>query len=169
MQRFARYKTEAARAYDLSLHCLRTLKKIQLDEQRWQFHIDSQKQKLAIHIERFELSKQRHQQATIVEEDLPPLTDPPAPPPDQNGVGQTLYIGVEKGKTIIYETTPSNADIRHLLNEDSRISRTYNFVGSVPPEYQHLLAGESYEFGKSTRIYKTYNFEDWIGLVERET
>ncbi len=169
---FARYKTEAARAYDRALHCLKTIKKLHSDEERWKFYLQSQKEKLAILIERFELSKQRQQaeaEPAPVEE-APPLADPPPPPEAaaakaENTVGQTVFIGVEDGKTIIYDTRPSNDDLRPLITEDTEISRTYNFVGSVPSEYQHLVTPEAYTFGKSTCIHKTYNFEEWSKLT----
>ncbi len=171
---FARYKTEAARAYDRSLHCLKTIKKLHSDEERWKFYLTSQKEKLAIHIERFELSKQRQKQAAEPppappEEKAPPQADPPPPEtPAENTVGQTLFIGVENGQTIIYDTRPSNDDLRALINEQTEISRTYNFVGSVPSEYQHLVTPEAYTFGKSTCIHKTYNFEEWSSQVASE-
>jgi hypothetical protein len=174
MTLFARYKTEAARAYDRSLHCLKTLKKLHRDDDRWQSHLDTQKKKLAIHIERFELSKQRKQQqqqtvAVSSEEppvEAPPLAEPPPPPPAPNAVGQTLFIGVENGQTVVYDTRPSNADLRLLVKEDTTISRTYNFVGSVPSEYRHLVTGEAYTFGKSTCVHKAYTFQEWSKLAE---
>ena len=178
MTRFARYKTEAARSYDRSLHCLRTIKKLHSDEQRWQLHLESAKKKLEFDIERFEMAKQRHNERTVPiintgddEEDLPDLTNPPAPPssaPAPNAAGQTLYLGIEKGKTVIFETTPSNADLRQNLQADQQVCRTYNFVGKVPPEYQHLVTSEAYTFGASTCVHKLYTFKDWSDLTVTE-
>jgi hypothetical protein len=166
---FARYKTEAARAYDRSLHCLKTIKKLHSDEERWKFYLLSQKEKLAIHIERFEIyKKKQNERMAKEEEDLDPLTDPPPPPPAEHSVGQTLFIGTEKGKTVIDETTPSNDDLRKILTPDHKVSRTYNFIGSVPAEYQHLVTSEAYTFGKSTCIHKTYTFEEWSSQVASE-
>ncbi len=166
---FARYKTEAARAYDRSLHCLKTIKKLHSDEERWKFYLTSQKEKLAIHIERFEIYKKKQNERMVnEEEDLDPLTDPPPPPPAEHSVGQTLFIGTDKGKTIIYETTPSNDDLRKILTPDHKVIRTYNFIGAVPAEYQHLVTSEAYTFGKSTCIHKTYTLEEWSKQIESE-
>ena len=166
---FARYKTEAARAYDRSLHCLKTIKKLHSDEERWKFYLQSQKEKLAILIERFELSKQRTTASSSAGRRGAPLTDPPPPPQQQpeNTVGQTVFIGVENGKTIIYDTTPSNDDLRPL------ITRTQNqphlqLHRRRPAEYQHLVTSEAYTFGKSTCIHKTYTFEEWSSQIASE-
>ena len=179
MTRFHRYKTEASRAYERSLYALKAIKKIQREEERWQAHLDVQKKKLALQIERFEFFKQRAAEnavakaaATTAPAEEPPPPDfatPPEPPPTQNSVNQTLYVGEEKGQAVIYETTPTNAALRESLTPNTNINRTYNFVGSVPADCQHLITDDAYKFGKSTSINKTYSYEDWSNLAESES
>jgi hypothetical protein len=175
MTRFSRYKTEAARAYERSLHCLKAIKKLLSDGERWQFHLDAEKQKLAIHIERFEIWKERNVMPSLEDlEDLPddianpPEPEPPPPAKEEKSVSQTLFIGAENGESIIYETTPSNDALHHSITPNTKIVRTYNFVGSVPPDYQHLLTTDAHTFGKSTCIHKTYSFAEWKILTESE-
>ena len=175
MTRFNRYKTEASRAYERSLYCLKTIKKIQRDEERWQFHLEAEKTRIAILIERHEIFKARYTAPPFDPDEMPPdfgeeqgeataaaspdSTNPseensanppePPPPPSRESVGQTLFVGVEKGKSVIYETTPSNADLRNSITPNTQIVRTYNFVGSVPPDYQHLLTADAYSSAKA--------------------
>jgi len=171
LQRFDRYKTEAARAYQRSLKNLQTIQKMARDEQRWQHQFASEKQKLAIHVERFELLKQR-----AAAKQSPPTAPPPAPDlppfgaPTIPGLAQTLYIGFEDDDvtTKIFEVTPSNEELRAVLSVDDQVTRTYYFVGGVPPEYQYLVTSDAIAWGQTTCVKKIYSFDDWLALASNE-
>src|SRR3984885_7487056 len=103
MNLFDRYKTAAARAYSRSLKDLQTIQKMARDEQRWQHQLETQKQKLSLDVERFELAKQKEtrliakgdakkSEAAPVTPDLP-LPSPIATSSVTAGIHQTLFIG----------------------------------------------------------------------------
>jgi hypothetical protein len=58
---FDRYVTTADRALTRALQKLQLIHKMARYDQRWQFQLEKEKQKLAIHVERFELAKQREE------------------------------------------------------------------------------------------------------------
>jgi hypothetical protein len=155
------------------------------DEQRWQHQLETEKQKLAIHVERFNLFKKKQTPPVpdfaIEEEEEeaePPVSaegqsdvddgQHASPSPIQISIAQTLFIGLENGATVVYEITPSNAKLRRTLTEDHQVIRTYNFVGAVPPEYQHLLTPDAVTWGKSTSVQKTLSFDEWDQLTAAE-
>jgi hypothetical protein len=90
---------------------------------------------------------------------------PPQPAAASPAVAQTVYIGTEQGKTVVFEVTPSNAQLRRTLTEDQNVLRTYNFVGVVPAEYQHLITPDAVTWGKSTSVKKIYSFAEWQKLA----
>ena len=182
MNLFDRYKTAAARAYTRSLKDLQTIQKMARDEQRWQHQLAMQKQKLSLDVERWELAKQREARLTAkseakaaqkeeaaIEAELPIAAAlPPIPIPTQTGIHQTLYIGYEDDITTIYEITPSNGQIRRRISEGGQVTRTYNFVGGVPPAYEHLITPDALRHGASTSVRKTLSFDEWNRLAESE-
>jgi hypothetical protein len=153
MELLDRYRTTAARAYSRSLNDLYKLKKQKTNEDRRRQHFELQKRRFDLDLERFNLAKDIPQAAVEL---------PPGP-----GLAQILYIGVENKKTVVYEVTPSNTLIRRNLNESAYVVRTYNFVGAVPPEYQHLITPDAVSCGKSTTVKKTYSFAEWSALVAK--
>ena len=180
MELLDRYRTTAARAYSRSLNDLYKLKKQKTNEDRWRQHFELQKRRFDLDLERFNLAKEK---AVQKQKQTPP------PEPEQNidweaeldksfpipeaavelppgpSLVQTLYIGVENKRTVVYEVTPSNTQIRRNLSESAYVIRTYNFVGAVPPEYQHLITPNAVSWGKSTMVKKTYSFAEWSALV----
>jgi len=173
MHLFDRYQTTAARAYSRCLKDLQTIRKIANDDQRWQLQLESQKQKLAIDVDRWNLLKQKEQAKATPP---PPLQEEeyeePAfhlPNPLQTvGIEQTLYIGIDYGATVIFEITPSNDQLRASISETDQILRTYNFVGAVPSEYQHLITADAITWGKSTCVQKLYSHQEWSALTKAE-
>ncbi len=149
---FDRYKTEAARACARSLKNLQIIQKMARDEQKWQLHLAKQKETFAPDFERW------REQANQPEE----------PPPAEPVNKQTLYIGLEKGRETLYETTPTNAQLRPRLLPTDQITRVYNFVGGVPPKYEYLITPDAYRHGSSTSVQKIYSFEEWNNLVATE-
>jgi hypothetical protein len=94
------------------------MKKMARDDQRWQHQLEMQKQRFALDVERFELTKQKEArliakgdakktEATPVTPDLP-LPSPIAASSVTAGIHQTLFIGYENDVTTVYEITPSN-------------------------------------------------------------
>jgi hypothetical protein len=152
-----RYKTEASRAHARSLKNLQTIKKIARDDQRWQHQLEIQKQRLAIHLERFALLKAKSQ--------TPPK--PPTPASDSQ-ITQTVYIGFEDGVTTHFETTPTNSQLRRRISESDNIVRTYNFIGGVPPAYEHLVTPDAYHEGAITSVRQTLSFADWQTVIADE-
>jgi hypothetical protein len=151
-----RYRTTAARAYTRSLKDLQTIKKISRDDQRWQQLLETHKQKFAIEAERF---KQRQQK--VSEEETTPLPTPA-------GIEQTLYIGTDNDATVVFEVTPTNEQLLPTLTENDKVLRTYNFVGAVPTEYQHLVTPDAVTWGKSTSVQRILTFDDWKRLIQTE-
>jgi hypothetical protein len=175
-----RYRTTAARAYTRSLRDLQFIQKLHHDTERWKLQLESEKQKLAIHLERFEILKKQkqHEEANETDADLEEFLNlvgdtpsPVGPIPDtvhspSKTVQQTLFIGYENNNTVVYEVTPSNDKIRNIATEDHLITRTYNFVGAVPPEYEGLIGPNAVKWGKSTSVEKTYSLDDWQNLAD---
>jgi len=152
MHLFDRYKTEAARAANRSLKNLQIMQKMARDEQKWQLHLAKQKETFAPDLECWQ------QQADKQEE----------PVPSEPAVKQTVYIGLENGRARHYETTPTNTQLRLRLLPTDQITRVYNFVGGVPPKYEHLITPDAYRNGSSTSVQKIYTFEEWNNLVATE-
>ena len=152
LHRFDRYKTEAARAYTRSLKNLQTMQKMERDEEKWQQQLAREKEKLAADVERWQHLKDKEQ-----------------PPPEETGPQQTVYISYEDGLEEHHETSPTNDQLRRTISKSDRITRTYNFVGGVPPSYKHLLTtGAVWTRGSSTSITQTYSHEEWTQLVTKE-
>ena len=145
------------------------LKKQKTNEDRWRQHFELQKRRFDLDLERFNLAKAKPEPEPDIDWDaelaaaIPIPTEPP-PPPSAGHIAQTLYIGVENKQTIVYEVTPSNAQLRRTLRESDHVIRTYNFVGAVPPEYQDLITPDAVSWGKSTSVQKTYTFKEWSAL-----
>jgi hypothetical protein len=184
MELLDRYRTTAARAYSRSLNDLYKLKKQKTNEDRWRQHFELQKRRFDLDLERFNLAKTKRQK----QEQPPPAPEPdidwdkeldeafpipvaPTPPPTTPGPSaeQTLYIGTEQGKTVVFEVTPSNEKLRRTLSADQNVLRTYNFVGAVPTEYKHLITPEAVSWGKSTSVKKIYSFSEWQELAKSAT
>jgi hypothetical protein len=177
MELLDRYRTTAARAYSRSLNDLYKLKKQKTNEDRWRQHFELQKRRFDLDLERFNLAKTKRQPAAPPEPEpevdwdaelaaaIPIPTEPAAPPPPGH-IAQTLYIGTEQGKTVIFEVTPSNEKLRRTLSADQNVLRTYNFVGAVPAEYQHLVTPDAISWGKSTSVKKIYSFSEWQELAK---
>ncbi len=177
MELLDRYRTSAARAFSRSLRDLSNCKKMKHDEQRWQQNLELQKQKFALQIERFNLSK------TKQEPEPPPVNRhdsfdddieagevpvPDSPPPSPGSVTQELYIGLEGGKTVVYEVTPSNDQLRGRLSESDHVTRIYHFIGGVPREYEDLITPDAVKWGKSTIVTKLLEFWEWQDLADLE-
>jgi hypothetical protein len=178
MELLDRYRTTAARAYSRSLNDLYKLKKQKTNEDRWRQHFELQKRRFDLDLERFNLAKakrQKQEQPPPAEPEpdidwdaelaaaIPIPTEPAAPPPSGH-IAQTLYIGVENEQTIVYEVTPTNTQLRRTLRGSDHVIRTYNFVGTVPPEYEDLITPDAVTWGKSTSVQKTYSFTEWSAL-----
>jgi hypothetical protein len=189
MELLDRYRTTAARAYSRSLNDLYKLKKQKTNEDRWRQHFELQKRRFDLDLERFNLAKEK----AMRKKSPPPEPEPAEPGPNIDwekdldellpilaaatpptlaasvpSLAQTVNIGVEKGKTIVYERTPSNAQLRRTLREGHWVLRTYNFVGSVPPEYKHLITEAAVSWGKSTSVQNLYSFKEWSALIANE-
>jgi hypothetical protein len=148
---FDRYKTEAARAYSRSLRNLQTIQKMTRDDQRWQHQLTKEKQKLA------------------TPQTQPPPPPKPTPAPD-SPIEQTVYIGFEDGVTTLYETTPTNEQLRPRISESDQILRTYNFIGPVSAAYQHLLKGDNiYREGAITSVHQKLTAAAWKELANSES
>ena len=184
MELLDRYRTTAARAYSRSLNDLYKLKKQKTNEDRWRQHFELQKRRFDLDLERFNLAKEKatHKKSPPSEpepepdidwekelDELLPIPVAPTPPPTTPGrsAEQTLYIGTEQGKTVVFEVTPSNEKLRRTLSADQNVLRTYNFVGAVPAEYQHLITPEAVSWGKSTSVKKIYSFQEWSSLASK--
>jgi hypothetical protein len=174
---FDRYTTSAERALHRALQSLQLIQKMAHDEQRWQQQFESQKQKLAIHVERFELAKAKSTAALAAkqaQEERKKAEGPPKPEPFVSIHSripfnhQTLYIGYEGGITTLYETSPTNEQMRDRLVETDHVTRTYNFVGGVPPEYRHLITPDSYRSGSSTSTNQKLTYAEWTELTAKE-
>jgi len=186
MELLDRYRTTAARAYSRSLNDLYKLKKQKTNEDRWRQHFELQKRRFDLDLERFNLAKEKaaRKKSPPPEPDpepdidwekeldellpIPAAAKPPQPAAASPAVAQTIYIGTEQGKTIIFEVTPSNAQLRRTLREGHWVLRTYNFVGSVPPEYKHLITEAAVSWGKSTSVQNLYSFKEWSALIANE-
>jgi hypothetical protein len=178
----------AARAYSRSLNDLYKLKKQKVNEDRWRQHFELQKRRFDLDRERFNLAKEKAKS-----KQSPPPSEPAEPGPNIDwekeldellpilaaaapptlaasvpSLAQTVNIGVEKGKTIVYERIPSNAQLRRTLKEGHWVLRTYNFVGTVPPEYKHLITESAVSWGKSTSVQNLYTFKEWSSLAANE-
>jgi hypothetical protein len=124
------------------------------DEQKWQQQLAREKEKLAADVERWQHLKDKEQ---------------PPPEPEETGVQQILYISYEDGLEEHHETSPTNDQLRRTISKSDHITRTYNFVGGVPPSYKHLLTtGAVWTRGSSTAITKTYSYEEWTQLITKE-
>jgi hypothetical protein len=170
-----RYRTTAARAYTRSLRDLQFIQKLHHDTERWELQLESEKQKLATHLERFQiLQKQKErEEANETDDDLEDFLKlvgdakiPDSSHSPAKTVQQTLFIGYENNATVVYEVTPSNDKLRDIATDDHLIIRTYNFVGAVPPEYEGLIGPNAVKWGKSTSVQKTYSFDDWQNLAD---
>jgi hypothetical protein len=172
-----RYRTTAARAYTRSLRDLQFIQKLHHDTERWKLQLESEKQKLAVHLERFEmLKKQKAREETVDDlEDFLNLVGDASPavgpiPESAHSpaktLQQTLFIGYENDNTVFYEVTPSNEKLSSIATGDHLITRTYNFVGAVPPEFETLIDPTAVKWGKSTSVQKTYSFDDWQNLAD---
>jgi len=178
MELLDRYRTTAARAYSRSLRDLANCKKMKHDEQRWQQNLELQKQKFALQLERFNLSKKKQEaeppppanEHDSFDDDIEagdiPEADLHIPTP--GSVTQNLYIGLEGDRTVIYEVTPSNDQLRSQLTASDIVTRIYHFVGGVPPEYQHLITPDAAKWGKSTTVTKVMGFWNWRDLADLE-
>jgi hypothetical protein len=173
---FDRYTTTAERALYRALKNLQLIQKMAADEQRWRQHFESQKQKLAIHLERFELAKQREAQRALqqaAKAEKKKAEEPPKPEPFVSVRSttpfnhQTLYIGYENGVTTHYETTPTNDQMLGRLMETDHVVRTYNFLG-VPPEYKHLITPDAFRSGNSTSVAWKLTYAEWIEMTSKE-
>ena len=170
MELLDRYRTTAARAYSRSLNDLYKLKKTKANEDRWRQHFELQKRRFDLDLGRFNLAKAKPQPPPPAEPE-PELEDIPIPegaaeaPPPPGQIAQTLYIGVENKQATVYEVTPSNAELRRTLRPSDHVTRTYNFVGCVPPEYQDLITPDAVKWGKSTSVQKTYSYQEGLSLT----
>jgi len=81
MHLLERYKTQAARSHVRSLKTVQLIQKIARDEHRWRQQFEMQKQRLAIHVERFEFSKAKSAAAARAAEEKRKAAEPPKPEP----------------------------------------------------------------------------------------
>ena len=179
MQLFDRYRTEAARAATRSLKNLQTIQKMARDEQHWQQQLESEKQKLAIHVERWQLLKKQQQRASAAAdvaesfaEESPELqVDEPGP-----NIAQAVFVAVEKGVTEIFDIVPSNAQVERLIaaaasqspQPPTQITRTYIFAGRIPPEYEWLITQDWERTAEDQEIRKSLSLHDWRKLAATE-
>ena len=154
-----RYKTQAARSYQRSLRNVQTIQKISRDEQRWQHQLATEKQKFAIQLERWEKLR-----ALADEPELPAETVSA----QADGPQQTLYIGSVKGEAVLFETTPTNDQLRPRLRPTDVITRIYNFIGPVPAEFKHLDTPDAWREGASTSVQRRHTFAEWDQLTKSE-
>ena len=178
MELLDRYRTTAARAYSRSLRDLANCKKMKHDELRWQQNLELQKQKFALQLERFNLSKKKQQpdpeppptekhdtfDDDIDSGDIPDSDYVPTP----GSVTQDLYIGLEGDRVVTYEVTPTNDQLRSQLTASDSVTRIYHFIGGVPAEYQHLVTPDAATWGKSTTVTKAMGFWTWQDLADLE-
>jgi hypothetical protein len=194
---FERYVTTASRALTRAFNNVRHIRRDAQSEYRWQTHHEFQKERFALQRERFELAKQKEERLTArrdakelkqqkkeeeqiknttpalaLNNDFPPISAlvaaglTSAPSKFQ----QTLYIGFEDDDvtTVVYEVTPSNEKIREAISDEDQVTRVYNFVGGVPPEYKHLITPDAITWGASTSVTKIYSAEEWTSLADNE-
>jgi hypothetical protein len=146
---FDRYVTTADRALTRALQKLQFIHKMARDEQRWQFQLEKEKQKLAIHVERFELAKQREErlaakraaneakeeaveaQRVHEEEDTQSFVaslselrkDVRIDPEHGVYIPQSIYAAFDQdGATIACEASPKNDKIRAIIASATSVS-----------------------------------------------
>ncbi len=178
---FDRYITQAERGLYRALKSLQLVQKMTNDKQRWQQQFESEKQRLAIHVERWELAKangtaqKKQAPADAAPDDIPSDNSSPEEEPDftaQPNNEQTVYIGYEGGVEHHYETTPPNEELGPSLSRSDKVTRTYNFVGGIPPRFGQLVAeAQPHDFwrrGASASLRKVYSYNEWIQLIANE-
>ena len=180
MTAFDRYITQAERGLYRALKSLQLVQKMTSDKQRWQQQFESEKQRLAIHVERWELAKtnaarKKEASADVSPNDPPPDNFSPEEEADftaQSNNEQTVYIGYEGGVEHHYETSPTNRDLRPFLSKPDKVTRTYNFVGGIPPRFDQLVAEaqprDFWRRGASASLRKVYSYNEWIELTAKE-
>jgi hypothetical protein len=181
---FDRYVTAADRALTRALKKLQLIQKMAHDQQRWQFQLEKEKQKLAIHVERFELTKRREERLAAKNAEKPAVaalitelrkevrTDPEHGP----YISQYVYAAFdETGATIACESSPKNEKIRATIasadqytDPPTKVIRRYHFKGPVPPEYHWLLTHENQRHLDYQEISKLLTFDEWNALTENE-
>ena len=146
---------------------MQSIQKINRDQQRWQQQLAAQKQ----WFEDEDEDEYQQQEEVAPEEPRSQETRFDEPPRSSSMKSaapakfqQTLFIGLENGVTVVYEVTPSNDHIRRTISSEDHVLRTYNFVGGVPAEYQHLITPGAVSWGKSTSVQKTHSFDEWDNL-----
>lgn len=188
---FDRYVTTADRALTRALQKLQLIHKMARDDQRWQFQLAKEKQKLALHVERFELAKQRDERlaAKQVAKEAKDAEKPAVAslitelrkevridPEHGPYIPQALYAAFdETGATIACELSPKNEKIRALIagaeghpNPPTKVIRRYHFKGPVPLEYHWLLTHESQRHLDYQEISKLLTFDEWNNLAEND-
>ncbi len=177
MTAFDRYITQAERGLYRALKSLQLVQKMTNDKQRWQQQFESEKQRLAIHVERWELAKANGaaQKKQAPDDDLPSDNSSPEQEPDftaQPNNEQTVYIGYEGRVEHHYETTPTNEELAPSLSKSGRVTRTYNFVGGIPPRFDQLVVEANpqdfWRRGASASLRKVYTYNEWIELIANE-
>lgn len=191
---FDRYITQAERSLLRALKSLQFVQKMAHQKEVWQRQFESEKQKLSIHVERWEHSKARaaenappppfkpydasedsELEAASLRESLRQESQGSHQPPADftNSHMQVVYISYEDGLEEHYETSPTNDQLRPEVGKSDIVARTYNFVGGVPPSYQELLrsvpAKDVWRRGSSTSISKVYTHDQWIQLITKES
>ncbi len=165
MELLDRYRTTAARTHSRSLRNLSNCKRMKRDEARWRQSLELQKRKFAPVPPPVSEAPEDHFDDDIEAGEVPV---PDSPPPTPGSVTQDLYIGLEGDKTVIYEVTPSNDQLRGRLTESDQVTRIYHFIGGVPAEYQHLITPDAAKWGKSTTVTKLLEFWEWQDLADLE-
>ncbi len=182
LQLFDRYKTEAARAATRSLKNLRTIQKIERDEQRWQLQLEIAKKKLAIQVEQWEsLKKQKESTPKSAQEEAEEIavsfTQDQSVKHDENGpcIPQDVYVCTEQGVTKIFDISPSNEKVAGYIATASecpdgpqRVVRNYIFLGPVPPAYQWLITQNWQRTAQNLELPKSLTFDEWKQLVAKE-
>ncbi len=177
-----RYKTEAARSATRSLKNLQTIEKMGRDEQRWQQQLETEKKKLAIQVEQWELlKKQQESKVKPADEEAAEIAvsfmQDQSVKHDENGpcIPQDVYVTTEKGVSKIFDISPSNEKVaQHIATASQlpdgprRVVRNYIFLGLVPPAYQWLITQDSQRTAKDLELPKSLTFDEWRQLVAKE-
>ncbi len=194
---FDRYVTAAERALTRALQKLHLIKKMDRDDERWQFQLEREKKKFGMDVQLFELRKQREQdlaesaaQSKVAEPVKDPAElrklfqdveeSPKYVSIDDNGdtfIEQHIWsVFDESGEEVLpTEVVPTNYQANRLILSAElyqpspvKVIRTYHFKGTVPEKHYWLFEKEAQRHVEHQEFKKTLTFEEWREAVAKE-
>ncbi len=143
LERFDRYCTTAERAFRRALVNVRFLRTEAVKDEKWRELLVLRKESLQFAREKFANSKanQARRDAETLKEDLKSHRESSAPIQPDNSILQRAFISFEDGITLIDQLSPSNDEVRKLIENDPNpvVVRHYTFLHDIPEEYRFLV------------------------------